>query len=81
MLGVRRTTVTLEVAKLRALGAIRSDRRGLIEIDRGRLEQASCECYGVMRRQTDQVVTNDAARPRLHVASDDDICQRPKQVR
>src|SRR6516225_5059875 len=36
LLGVRRTTVTLEVAKLRASGAIRSE-RGLIEIDRGRL--------------------------------------------
>ena len=56
LLGVRRTTVTLEVAKLRASGAIRSDRRGLIEIDRGRLEQASCECYDIMRRQTDQII-------------------------
>lgn len=56
LLGVRRTTVTLEIAKLRALGAIRSDRRGLIEIDRGRLKQASCECYDIMRRQTDQII-------------------------
>ena len=71
LLGVRRTTVTLEIAKLRASGAIRSDRRGLIEIDRGRLEQASCECYDVMRRQTDQIVPDDAARTRLHVASGD----------
>jgi hypothetical protein len=54
------------------LGAIRSDRRGLIEIDRGRLEQASCECYDVMRLQTDRIVPNDAARPRLHVASGDE---------
>jgi CRP-like cAMP-binding protein len=74
LLGVRRTTVTLEVAKFRASGAIRSDRRGLIEIDRGRLEQASCECYDVMRRQTDQIVPDDAARPRLHVASGDEPC-------
>ena len=56
LLGVRRTTVTLEIAKLRALGAIRSDRRGLIEIDRGRLKQASCECYDIMRRQTDEII-------------------------
>jgi CRP-like cAMP-binding protein len=56
LLGVRRTTVTLEITKLRALGAIRSDRRGLIEIDRGRLKQASCECYDIMRRQTDQII-------------------------
>ena len=71
LLGVRRTTVTLEVAKLRAVGAIRSDRRGLIEIDKGRLKQASCECYDIMRHQTDQIVP-DAARPRLHVASGDE---------
>ena len=45
LLGVRRTTVTLVVTKLRAVGAIRSDRRGLIEIDRARLEEATCECY------------------------------------
>jgi CRP-like cAMP-binding protein len=56
LLGVRRTTVTLEVAKLRAVGAIRSNRRGLIEIDRGRLKQASCECYDIMRHQTDQII-------------------------
>ena len=69
LLGVRRTTVTLEVGKLRATGAIRSDRRGLIEIDRGRLEHASCECYDIMRRQIDQIIPDDGARPRLHVAS------------
>jgi DNA-binding transcriptional MocR family regulator len=72
LLGVRRTTVTLEVAKLRAAGAIRSDRRGLIEIDRGRLEQASCECYDIMRRKTDQIISRNAARPRLHVAWGDE---------
>ena len=62
LLGVRRTTVTLEVAKLRASGAIRADRRGLIEVDRGRLEQASCECYDIMRRQTDQIIPDKATR-------------------
>jgi CRP-like cAMP-binding protein len=69
LLGVRRTTVTVEVAKLRALGAVRSDRRGSIEVDRVRLKQAACECYDIMRRQTDQIIPDDAARPRLHVAS------------
>src|SRR6266540_6685756 len=41
ILGVRRTTVTLLMRKLRARGAIRSDRRGLIEIDPARLDQAA----------------------------------------
>jgi hypothetical protein len=56
----------------RASGAIRSDGRGLIEIDKGRLDQASCECYDIMRRRTDQIIPGNAARPRLHVASGDE---------
>ena len=65
LLGVRRTTVTLMIAKLRAVGAIRSDRRGLIEIDRARLEEATCECYRIMRRETDWIVPDKAVTPRL----------------
>jgi DNA-binding MarR family transcriptional regulator len=64
LLGVRRTTVTQMVAKLRAVGAIRSDRRSLIEIDRARLEEASCE-YHIMRRETDRIVSDKAVTPRL----------------
>ena len=37
LLGVRRTTVTPMMSKLRAARAIRSDRRGFVEIDRARL--------------------------------------------
>jgi hypothetical protein len=69
LLGVRRTTVTQVIAKLRAVGAIRSDRRGLIEIDRVRLEEATCECYRIMRRETDRIVPGDAVTPRLHFPS------------
>ena len=69
LLGVRRTTVTLMIAKLRAVGAIRSDRRGLIEIDRARLEEATCECYRIMRRETDRIVPDEAVTPRLHFPS------------
>jgi CRP-like cAMP-binding protein len=68
LLGVRRTTVTLVVGKLRASGAIRSDRRGSIEIDRPRLEEAACECYEVMRRRIDQIVSPEAMKPRSHAA-------------
>jgi CRP-like cAMP-binding protein len=55
LLGVRRTTVTLVVRKLRALGALRSARRGLVEIDRPRLDEVACECYKVMRCQYLQI--------------------------
>ena len=53
LLGVRRTTVTHVVRKLRMSRAIRSNQRGVIEIDRPRLEAAACECYEVMRRRID----------------------------
>ena len=49
ILGVRRTTVTLLMRNLRAAGAIRSDRRGHIEIDRSRLSAVACECHHAMR--------------------------------
>jgi CRP-like cAMP-binding protein len=48
ILGVRRTTVTLLMRNLRASGAIRSERRGQIEIDRSRLTTVACECHEAM---------------------------------
>ena len=48
ILGVRRTTVTLLMRNLRASGAIRSERRGQIEIDRSRLAAAACDCHGTI---------------------------------
>ena len=66
LLGVRRPTVTHVVRKLRTSRAIRSNRRGLIEIDRPRLEAATCECYEVMRRRIDSIVSPDGMKPRIH---------------
>lgn len=51
LVGVRRTTVTLMMSRLRAAGAIKSDRRGLLKIDRTGLESMACECYGLMQRR------------------------------
>ena len=65
LLGVRRTTVTLVVRKLRASGAVRSDRRGLVEINRPRLEEATCECYEVMRRKINQIFPPETMKPRI----------------
>lgn len=69
LLGVRRTTVTHAVCKLRASGAIRSNRRSSIEIDRPRLEAAACECYQIMRRRIDDIVQADEFRPPRHSRS------------
>ena len=57
-LGVRRTTVTQVISKLRDSGAIRSNARSSIEIDRPRLEAAACECYQLMRRRIDRIVSD-----------------------
>jgi len=66
LLGVRRTTVTHVVRRLRTSRAIRSNRRGLIEIDRPRLEAVACECYEVMRRRIDRIVSPEEMKPRSH---------------
>ena len=71
LLGVRRPTVTHVVHRLRASGAIRSNRRSFIEIDRPRLEAAACECYQLMRRRIERVNSpdmhaSDDARPADH---------------
>jgi CRP-like cAMP-binding protein len=66
LLGVRRTTVTHAVHKLRTSRGIRSNRRGLIEIDRLRLEAVACECYEVMRRRIERIVAPEDMKPRAH---------------
>jgi len=71
-LGVRRTTVTHVVCKLRASGAIRSNRRSSIEIDRPRLEAAACECYALMRRRIDRIVLAEEMAPPGHARPADD---------
>jgi CRP-like cAMP-binding protein len=73
LLGVRRTTVTQVVRKLRASGAIRSNRRGLVEIGRPRLETAACECYQVMRSRIDRIVSSEGMKPRAHAPTGHEI--------
>jgi hypothetical protein len=72
MLGVRREGVTAAASKLQQLGVI-SYARGLIKVlDRPRLETLSCECYSVVKKETEillnylpqrLVMTNTASIP------------------
>jgi CRP-like cAMP-binding protein len=55
MLGVRRTTLTVVARLLQSAGMIRY-RRGLIHIvNRAKLEENACECYGVIKQHTDRL--------------------------
>ena len=55
MLGVRREGVTEAAGKLQKAGAIRYSRGVITVIDRAVLEAMCCECYRVVRRDSDRV--------------------------
>ena len=56
MLGVRREGVTEAAGKLQKLGVIEYNRGHIKVLDRPRLEQLSCECYEVVKRETDRLL-------------------------
>jgi CRP-like cAMP-binding protein len=56
MLGVRRSSVTVAAGALRAKGLITYTRRHLIIVDKPKLEQASCECYHIIRSTYDRLL-------------------------
>lgn len=55
MLGVRREGVTDAAGKLQKLGAIQYSRGQITVLDRAQLEELSCECYSVVKRETDRI--------------------------
>lgn len=55
MLGVRREGVTEAAGKLQDLGIIRYSRGRITVLDRPALEQLCCECYSVVKRETDRI--------------------------
>ena len=56
MLGVRREGVTEAAGKLQKLGVIDYKRGHITVLDRPRLEELSCECYAVVKRETDRLL-------------------------
>ena len=56
MLGVRREGVTDAAGKLQKLGIIEYSRGHITVIDRPQLEALSCECYAVVKRETDRLL-------------------------
>lgn len=62
MLGVRREGVTEAAGKLQKLGVIEYSRGHINVLDRNRLEALSCECYAVVKRESDRLLPNHQAR-------------------
>ncbi|HQS03940.1 MAG: Crp/Fnr family transcriptional regulator [Halothiobacillus sp. 24-54-40] len=56
MLGVRREGVTEAAGKLQKLGIIEYHRGRITILDRKQLEQQSCECYAVVKTETDRLL-------------------------
>lgn len=84
MLGVRREGVTHAASKLQNLGVI-SYSRGLIRVlDRPKLETLSCECYNVVKKETDllldylpqrQIIKDVAAIPTATLPSVEPVAE------
>jgi CRP-like cAMP-binding protein len=56
MLGVRREGVTDAAGKLQKRGVIRYARGQITVLDRVKLEELCCECYAVVKKETDRLL-------------------------
>jgi CRP-like cAMP-binding protein len=56
MLGVRREGVTEAAGKLQKQGVIEYSRGQITVVDRPRLEQLCCECYAVVRKESERLL-------------------------
>ena len=57
MLGVRREGFTEAAGTLQCQGVIEYSRGQITVLDRKQLEQLSCECYAVVKKETDRLLS------------------------
>jgi CRP-like cAMP-binding protein len=69
MLGVRREGVTEAAGKLQKAQVIEYRRGRITVLDRPKLEQMSCECYAVVRKETDRLLNYVPPKPNLKHSS------------
>jgi CRP-like cAMP-binding protein len=62
MLGVRREGVTAAAGKLQAQGLIQYSRGKITVPDRAKLEARVCECYAVVKRESDRLLAPNVLR-------------------
>jgi CRP-like cAMP-binding protein len=63
MLGVRREGVTEAAGKLQGVGVIRYQRGRITVLDRPKLESLCCECYAVVKKETDRLLPPQSSIP------------------
>jgi len=69
MLGVRREGVTQAAGRLQKEGVIHYSRGQITVVDRPKLEALSCECYAVVKKETDRLLPHRMLAGRARVAS------------
>jgi len=67
MLGVRREGVTEAAGHLQAAGLIHYSRGKITVLDRAKLEARVCECYAVVKRESDRLLLPDLAPDSVEV--------------
>ncbi len=68
LLGVRRESVTAGIADLQHAGLIRHSRGAISVLDRAGLERRTCECYAVVRKESDRLLPPSAATARFNAS-------------
>jgi CRP-like cAMP-binding protein len=82
MLGVRREGVTEAAGKLQKLGVIHYHRGHIIVLNRTKLENLSCECYAVVKKETDRLLPNLIPKEQIKIlhASPSKLYLRPNDI-
>lgn len=61
MLGVRREGITQAARKLQRAGSIKYSRGHIIVADRAALEARTCECYAIVKKESDRLLSDRIA--------------------